>query len=77
VIPPVIRAVVPVPVVLIDVGQSVHMAGLMTLGLWFGAMIVPPLRRGWDAALVGARKTLSSLLPVLLAALRENRKCRD
>ena len=77
VIPFVIRTVVPVPTVIVYVRRSIHMAGHVTLWFGFGVMIVPPLRWGWDSALVGARKTLSPLLSVFLATLRKNRKCRD
>jgi hypothetical protein len=73
----IVWTIVAVPMVIVDVRRSIHMAGRVPLRLGFGVMIVPPLRRGWNAALVGARKTLSPLLPVLLAALRENRECRD
>jgi hypothetical protein len=73
----IVRPVVPAPVVLVDVWQSIHMTGYAVLRFGPGVGIVPFLRRRRKVALIGARPILPVLLIMLLTALRANGKSRD
>jgi len=73
----IVRPVVPVPMVFIHVWRGIHMTCHMALGLGPGVGIVAPFRRLRNVALIGAWPILPAFLPMLLPALREDRKSRD
>jgi hypothetical protein len=80
-IAPVVRTIVPVPVVVGDMGHAVDAATVVTFGFRLGAPVVPLRRRWRDTALVGTRgmgvavlALLAATLPAsLFGALRESR----
>src|SRR5882672_8327368 len=72
----VVRAGVSVPMVFVDVWCGVHVAGLMALRFRLRAWIVSFRRRWWNVTLVSSGIIGPTLLSMLLAALRENRKRR-
>src|SRR5216684_7064245 len=69
---PVVWTVVAVPVVIVDVRQSIHMAGHVVFGFGSRVRIVSSWRRGRNAALISARRILPALPAMLPAALCEN-----
>jgi len=61
----VVGTVVAVPMVIVDVGKSVDVAGRMAFGFRLGAWLWPGRRRRRNASLVGAR----GIILVRVAAL--------
>jgi hypothetical protein len=65
----VVGAVVAIPVIVGDVGDTVDAAAVMAFGFGFGAPVVPLRRRRRDAALVSARGMGVTLFAMLVPAL--------
>jgi hypothetical protein len=61
----IVRAVVAVPMVVVDVGSAVDAAIHMALGFGLGVGIVPLGRSRGDVALIGARRVLRVFFRVL------------
>jgi hypothetical protein len=66
----IVGPVVTVPMVIVDVGNAVDVAGRLAFGFRFGARLWPGRRRRRNASLVGARR----ILLALVAALRNCRQ---
>jgi hypothetical protein len=65
----VVRAVVAIPVIVGDVGNTFDATAVMAFGFGFGATVVPLRRRLRDATLVSTRSMGIALLALLAATL--------
>jgi hypothetical protein len=78
----VVRAVVPIPMVVVDVGSAVHVAMVLPLGFGLRMRIIPLRRRRRDVALIRAGRVLTPVfvwraLSFAFVVLRKSRKSQE